>query len=304
MSIKRTVLAAAVAAATLPAAVSANDVDVYGRLNLTLQATDVAGESETKVASHSSRFGVKGSHEISAGLEAFYQAEWGLSVTGSDPFSNRNQFIGLRGDFGSTTIGRRDTALKLSQGKVDQFNDFDGDLGKVMGGEVRASQQVSYATPTIAGMFKGEVTYLTENGNGENGFSVAAMAGDANYKAQPFYAAIGYDSEVSDRDILRVTAGGKLAGVELGFMFSDEEVVSSGASGDAILVSAAYGLGNTKLKAQFVDGDVPGKANTSYSVGAEHKLSSAMRLNAYYTGLEFDGADDDSYFAVGVRYDF
>ncbi|GAA4901224.1 porin [Ferrimonas pelagia] len=306
MSIKRSVLAAAVVAAVVPTAASATDVDVYGRLNLTLQANDIDGESETKIASHSSRFGVRGSHEISAGLEAIFQAEWGLNVTKDPAFSNRNQFIGLKGDFGMTTIGRRDTALKLSQGKVDQFNDFDGDLGKIMGGEVRASQQVSYATPVIADLFRAEMTYLTDDANGDHGVSVAATVGDANYKKQAFYGAVAYDSEVSDRDILRITAGGKIAGIELGAMYSDEEVVSSGAQGDAFLISAAYGFGDTKVKAQFIDGDIPGKANTSYSVGAEHKLSKQLRLNAYFTGLEFDAADrdDDRYVAVGLRYDF
>ncbi|MBY5992770.1 porin [Ferrimonas balearica] len=312
MSLKRTFLAAAVAAATLPATAAA-DVNVYGRLNLTAQYADLGGDDSdgtTRVATHSSRLGVKGSHQISEGLEAIYQAEFGIDVTADDVFSNRNQFIGLKGDFGMTTIGRRDTALKLSQGKVDQFNDFEGDLNALFRGENRASQQISYATPTIANLFRAEVTYVTEDAksqNGDSGFSVAGMFGDANYKKQPFYAAVAYDSEVLGWDVLRVTVGGKIAGIELGAMYNDQERVDSSESFDGFLVSAAYSLGDTKLKAQYQDADGSNKfadSGSVYSVGAEHKLSKQMRLNAYYTGTSYDSADNDSVLAVGLRYDF
>ncbi|MBW3163992.1 porin [Ferrimonas balearica] len=311
MSMKPTLIAAALSALTLPATATAADpLQMYGRLNLVLQANDIQGESETRVGSYSSRVGIKGSHQINESLEAFYQAEWGLNVTeGEETFTHRNQFIGLRGDFGTTTIGRRDTALKRSQGKVDQFNDFEGDFNKIMSGEVRASQQVSYATPRLADLFTAEVTYLADDGNkGEHGFSAALMAGDASYRKQPFYAAVAYDSEVAQRDVLRVTAGAKLAGIELGAIYSDEEVVAgelNGASGDAFMVSAGYQIGNGKIKAQYADGDVPARANTSYSVGGEYRLSKQMKVNAYYTTLEWDSKDeDDSYLGLGLQYDF
>ncbi|MBY6186226.1 porin [Marinobacter hydrocarbonoclasticus] len=312
MSLNRTFLAAAVAAAILPATAAA-DVNLYGRLNLTAQYADLGGDTsdgETRIASHSSRIGVKGSHEIADGLEAIYQAEFGLNVTGGDVFSNRNQFIGLKGDFGMTTLGRRDTALKLSQGKVDQFNDFEGDLNALFRGDNRAAQQVSYATPTIANLFRAEVTYVAEADDkqgGDSGFSIAGMFGDANYKKQPFYAAVAYDSEVAGWDVMRITVGGKIAGIELGAMYNDQEKVNSTESFDGFLVSAAYSIGKTKLKAQFQDADGSNKfadSGSVYSVGAEYKLSQQMRLNGYYTGTSYDTEDNDSVFAVGVRYDF
>ncbi|GAA4877734.1 porin [Ferrimonas pelagia] len=312
MLIQRTALATALLAATLPASVMANTADIYGRLVLTMQANEIAGDSETKIASHSSRFGVRGGHEISAGLEAIYQAEFGMGVTSSTSFSNRNQFVGLKGDFGMTTIGRRDTALKMSRGSVEQFLTYDGDLNKTMGGEVRADQQVSYSTPVIADLLRGEVTYLADDGNGEHGASMAAMLGDPRYAKQPFYAAVAYDSEVANRNILRLTVGGKIAGVEVGAIYSDEEIVNegdsagaSGASGDAFLVSAGYDLGQYRIMAQYSDGDVPGKANTTYTLGGEYRLSKQLRVNAYYSGVEFDSRDeDDRYLAAGLRYDF
>ncbi|SHI22687.1 porin [Ferrimonas marina] len=309
MKLKYAPVAAALAALSLPSTALADTPELYGLLNLTAQANEVAGNSETKVASHGSRFGIRGSHELSANLEAIYQAEFGLRVTDGDPLSHRNQFIGLKGDFGMTTVGRRDTALKRSRGNVEQFLTFDGDLNKTMGGEVRAGQQVSYTSPRIANLLMAEITYVAENGNnGDSGLSSALMLGDARYQLQPFYAAVAYDSKVANRDILRATVGGSIAGFELGAIYSDEEIVDgdeAGASGDAFLVSANYTIGKTKLKVQYSDGDVPGKANTSYTLGGEYRLSTPLRVHAYYTGVEWDSRDnDDRYLAVGLQYNF
>ncbi len=310
MSIKRTVLAAVVAAAALPAAA---EIDLYGRLNLTLQAADLGGddsESTTRIASHSSRFGVKGGHALSDNLEAIFQAEWGLNVVDGDVFSNRNQFIGLKGGFGLATLGRRDTALKRSQGKVDQFSDYEGDINALFRGENRVAQQVSYMTPRLADLFVAEVTYVAEADSKqgeESGVSIAAMVGDAGYKKQPYYVALAYDSKVQGYDVTRVTVGGKIVGIELGAMYNDQEQVDGPESFDGFMVSAAYGFGDTKVKAQFQDADGSNKfadAGSVYSIGAEHKLSKQMRVNAYYTGANYDQQDNDSVFAVGLRYDF
>ncbi|GAA5185940.1 porin [Ferrimonas gelatinilytica] len=313
MSITRTLLATAVAAAFIPGTVSADELSVYGRLNLTLQAAELGGdesESTTRITSHSSRFGVKGGHALSDNLEAIFQAEWGVNVVEGDVFSNRNQFVGLKGGFGLATLGRRDTALKRSQGKVDQFSDYEGDINALFRGENRVAQQVSYMTPTLAGLLALEVTYVAEADSkqeDESGVSIAAMIGDADYKKQPYYVALAYDSKVQGYDVSRVTVGGQIAGVELGAMYNDQEAINGAESFDGFMVSAAYSFGKTKVKGQFQDADGSNKfadAGSVYSVGVEHKLSKPLRVNAYYTGTSYDVQDDDSVLAVGLRYDF
>ncbi|MEC9319044.1 MAG: porin, partial [Pseudomonadota bacterium] len=97
---------------------------VYGRANVGLLYSDIADQDDTEVKSYSSRFGLKGLQSLDNNLEVFYQFEWGVDLAGfdeDDSISDRNQIVGLRGDFGTVMLGRYDTFLKDSQGAIDQF---------------------------------------------------------------------------------------------------------------------------------------------------------------------------------------
>jgi predicted porin len=145
----KTLLACAVTAATASTAYAADPLQVYGKLNVSAQSNDVAGETETTIQSNASRFGVKGNFDLGNDLEAFYTIEYEVD-TGDDVkenFKARNQFVGLQGDFGLVSVGRNDTVLKISQGKVDQFNDLVGDVKNVFKGENRMAQTATYMTP-------------------------------------------------------------------------------------------------------------------------------------------------------------
>jgi len=123
---KKSLIALLIAGATFPA--FANDdgtLTVYGRANVSLQSNDTGNGSDTDVVSNSSRFGFKGAAELKNDLEVFYQLEFGVDLADSsdndDAVSNRNQVVGLRGNFGEVMVGRYDTFLKDSQGSVDAF---------------------------------------------------------------------------------------------------------------------------------------------------------------------------------------
>ena len=87
------------AVAPTPATAS-TEVDVYGRINLTLQNSDEAVGEEVELRNNSSRVGVKGEKALSAGLKAIYRLEFGVNIDGEsdeDTFTHRNQFVGLEG---------------------------------------------------------------------------------------------------------------------------------------------------------------------------------------------------------------
>lgn len=62
----KTLLVSALTAASLASAQAAEPLTVYGKLNVTVQSNDEAGESETVVQSNASRLGVKGAFELSS----------------------------------------------------------------------------------------------------------------------------------------------------------------------------------------------------------------------------------------------
>lgn len=302
----KTLLVSALTMASLASAQAAEPITVYGKLNVSVQNNDEAGESETVVQSNASRLGVKGAFELSSSLEAFYTIEYEVN-TGDDAKENflaRNQFVGLKGNFGAVSVGRNDTMLKIAQGKVDQFNDLSGDLKSLFKGENRIEQTVTYVSPSFGG-FKVGATYAAEGAKaqaGEDGFSLAAMYGDAGLKKTNFYASVAYDSEVKGYDILRATVQAKLAGLILGGMYQQEEKSVNGDSKSGYLVSAAYNISDVTLKGQYQDMEDKGD---SWSIGADYKLGKPTKLFAFYTSRDMEAAEDtDNYIGVGIEHKF
>ena len=310
----KTLLASALATATLSSAYAADPLTVYGKLNVTAQSNDEGDESTTTIQSNASRFGVKGAFELSSSLEAFYTVEYEVDTGDSDKenFKARNQFVGLRGNFGAFSVGRNDTMLKASQGKVDQFNDLSGDLKNLFKGENRIEQTATYITPSFSG-FKVGVTYAAEGASSQytqDGFSVAAMYGDSGLKKSPIYASVAYDSDVKGYEVVRATVQGKIAGFKLGGMYQQQEATYA-SDGTAIvdaesqtgyLLSAAYQIDAVVLKAQFQDMEDKGD---SWSVGGDYKLGKPTKLFAFYTNRSFENVDnDDNYFGVGLEHKF
>lgn len=302
----KTLLASALASATLSSAYAAEPLTVYGKLNVTAQSNDEGDDATTTIQSNASRFGVKGAFELSSTLEAFYTVEYEVD-TGSDVSENfkaRNQFVGLKGGFGAFSVGRNDTLLKISQGGVDQFNDLSGDLKNLFKGENRLAQTATYLTPSLGGFVLG-ATYAAEGDaaqKGEDGYSLAAMYGDAKLKKSPFYAAVAYDSDVKGYDILRASVQGKVAGLVLGGMYQQEEKSVDGDSKAGYLLSAAYQISEVTLKGQFQDMEDKGD---SWSLGADYALGKPTKVFAFYStrSLEVE-TNDDNYIGVGLEHKF
>ncbi len=318
----KTLLASALASATLASAYAAEPLTVYGKLNVSAQSNDENGDATTTIQSNASRFGVKGDFELSSSLTAFYTVEYQVDTgnASSDNFTARNQFVGLKGDFGSFSVGRNDTLLKISQGGVDQFNDFmnSGDLAKLFKGEVRAAQTATYLTPSF-GDFVFGVTYVAEGNDvksqfAQDGFSAAAMYGDAKLKKTAVYAALAYDSDVSGYEIVRASLQTKLAGITLGGMYQQQEqtykynattgqpVEVSADSATGYLLSAAYDINAVTLKTQYQDMEDLGD---SWSVGADYSLGKPTKVFAFYTNRSLEAnTDDDKYIVVGLEHKF
>ena len=236
------------------------DVDIYGKANVTVQSSDDGEGSFTEIKSNASRLGVKGSEKINDSLEAVYKFEFQVDVSDADSkgdnddnISARNQYVGLKGAFGQVVIGRNDTALKQSQGKLDLFNDLEGDIKNVFKGENRLGNTVSYSSNSYEG-FKVLATFVAEDDvDADNGYSMAVTYGDVALKKSAVYASIAADSEVNGYDVVRASIQGKVENFKLGAMYQTQEAVDGSAEADGYLLNAAYSMGNNTFKVQYQD---------------------------------------------------
>jgi len=287
----------------LVGAVQADPLTVYGKINVTAQSSDDGAGRFSELKSNASRFGVKGDYKLEDDLTLIYQLEWEVDLTDEANEKNlkgRDQFIGLTGSFGTIKAGRNDTALKLSQGKLDLFNDYEADIKTLWKGENRMNNSLVYITPKFAG-FSLLVTHIMEDSEkGQDGQSVALMYGDDSLKDSPIFASVSMDNDVNGYDSSRLFVQGKVASIKLGAGLQQQEVMTGGTKEDGYLLNAAYPLKKFELKAQYQTLE----DHDGYSLGADYKIGKETKLFAWYSSFDFFNKADTDYLAVGIEHKF
>jgi predicted porin len=331
------VLSLAIAAALVAPAAAMADATLFGKAHFIIQNYDNGSQDEWSVDSIHSRVGVKGSEDLGDGLTAVYHFEFKVeqdSTSGTtEGLSDRNQFIGLAGGFGTVLLGRHDTPLKMSQGKFDQFGDLPyGDITSVIPGEDRVDNVIAYVSPAMGGLtFVGA---LVSGESGDTGGTLGAtteLTGVADhyslaglYSNGPIFASLAYNrydlgvQANAQPNLMRATFIWNGGNWQVGGMFSSMDLDTGEAIGetDAYGVSGNIKVGaNGKVKAQYLIGDsLRANANdhpavsgfspnvtvgygndeaTQYSIGYEHALSKRTTLHAGYTALETDSKSTD-----------
>lgn len=342
---------AVTAAVAMPGLALADGPTVYGKMNLSLENVDVdaayaeEGGPETSadrwdVLSNASRFGVKGDAKINSMLKATYLIEWEVSGEGDAPdMGQRNRSVGLAGNFGALDVGKFDTPLKVSQGKVDQFNDLSGDLKHVLVGEDREEDIIQYSTPTMSGLqaklavMPGE-QYDVGQDDANDGFADAISA-SVSFTQDALYVALAHDSDVvtdaylglddpseteaSDvlakdsaaMDTTRLVGQFTTGPLQLGLMYqmsessdsvvldSIDEDIALDVEQDGFLLSGAYTIGQTVLKAQYTssttefspadfDGNTLESDAEMIGLGVDQKLSAQTTVFGYYNMLSYE----------------
>ena len=222
-----------------------------------------------------------------------------------DNISARNQYVGLKGAYGQVVVGRNDTALKQSQGKLDLFNDLEGDIKNVFKGENRLGDSITYTSKTYEG-FKLLATFIAEDDvDADNGYSLAVTYGDVALKNSAIYASIAADSEVNGYDVVRASIQGKVENFKLGAMYQTQETVDGSAEADGYLLNAAYSMGKNTFKVQYQAMDFDDSDDkTAVSVGVDHKFNKNIKVFGFYSSFDMDNNVDQDYVGLGMEYKF
>lgn len=335
---KKHALALAILSPLVAAPAFAEGPTLYGKLNVTLDKvendTGAAATSTDAFSlnSNASRIGVKGDFETGIqDVKVLYYAEFGVkaddgAANGVSPFSQRNIWVGVKGDFGTVRAGKIDTPLKDSQGKVDQFNDLAADVQNLAAGEVRLDNVVIYSSPKIAdavtlnlAFAPGELRDL-DNADGDANTATGREDGVADitsvsvvYEKDALYAALALAQNNSGSgnndgfgdidgatagtqsaaDIVRLTVGWKADAWEAGLLYQTAENVGGAApAGEdaAWLLSGAWKHDKWKFKAQLGsnEGDTSKNERSLVALGADYALGKNTTLFGYGAEIEND----------------
>jgi len=282
------------------ATAQAKDWEIYGKINVSAQQSDEGEGSFGELKSNASRFGIQGDYALEEGLTLIYQLEWEVDPSDEANEKNiksRNQFIGLQGVFGTVTAGRHDTALKMSQGKLDLFGDYEADIKTLWKGENRMSDSVAYSSPSFQS-FKLLLTHVIEDeADAKSAQSYAVVYGDESLKESDWYGSVAMDSEMNGYDASRATVQFKVADFKLGAMVQQQEEVETGEKSDGYMANIAYPLNKWELKAQYQTLE----DDKGISAGADYKLGKNTKLFGWYSSFDFDSKVEA---AVGIEHKF
>jgi predicted porin len=298
-------------------------IDFYGKLNISLQATEEKGESFNELKSNASRVGVKGKYYLDNGLTAIYKLEWQVNVNDDtkDTLTARNQWVGIKGGFGELTVGRSDTTLKVSQGKFDLFNDYEGDLKNLFIGENRTADSVTYKSRNFNNIKFLASYIISDDKDLSDPFSIGVHFGDGSLKKTDFFVSLSHDQNMQGKSAIyettRLVGMYKFGDLRLGAILTESEISDVfeksaldfiGQSENGYAVNASYKLGDALAKVQYQEF----AGADAINFGVDYKLGKSTKVFAWYTdreGLSFDGetikkATEGTYFAIGMEQKF
>lgn len=305
---QRSLIIAAALASFGASAFAQSTVNVYGRLNLTIERQKSGnGPNDWVMQNNSSRFGLRGSEDLGGGLKAGFEIEHGFNpATGAQSQTNfwaRQSEVRLSGGFGMVRLGNfTSEAYYATADYVGMHNHDTGTSSDALYTYLgRDTNKIAYRTPSIGGA-KFEVAITEAGANPDRTIDLAA-----NWDSGPLQLGAGYQKDGSNNQFAvrglyemgALTFGGYVQRADL-------DVVGRRT---AFRLAAAYAIGNTSLHADFGSAGDYSNVNNSgakqFTLGANYNLSKRTKVYTFYTKLDSDIASNDfSSVAVGVRHNF
>ena len=334
---KKSILALAVATALAAPLAAQADTILYGSARVSIDYNDEDStdpldnnDGNWDVTNNSSRLGVLGSEDLGGGLSAVYQYEFGVDVTegkGQNFESNRPKFVGLKGNFGTLTLGTQETPYYHVAGIVDIFNS-DKTLGATawLGGSFngfalnptndrdfgdgnlfRLDNSLYYSTPDFNG-FTGEVMLVM---NGANAFNGGAGYSDnidiwniaAKYSNGPFFAGVSYIALDGNSDV--PLGGGVSIDLDL-----DQWNVGLGYTSGPFNIGLIYEQGTLNEFGLYSNASVNGvqiggdDASNIYVTGSYAFGNNVISAGYGYLDPGTEGVDSFDNYLVGYQYNF
>jgi predicted porin len=309
-------------------AVSASNVTVFGKVLMSIDNTD-NGSSDTTMNSQPGygSVGVRGSEDLGNGLTAMFMLDYGINPSKADGLTGRDQWVGLKGDFGTVRFGSISHNYKQSGADIDPMwrTSLDTRLrGQLSGlhsgrgdnGQGRATNTVRYDSPSFNGA-KVVANYTLDRGTGaedNDGFGIGL-----HYNQGGIYAAFDYltNDNGTDDDAWKLSGKYTMDAFALyghyeegGLVFATFDGAGNATSGNdggnLWHLGASYTMGSTMFYGAFGQGDEDiGSAGEydTWTLAVNHKLSKRTSVYTGFSRVDYDAGDDDL-FTVGMVHNF
>ena len=329
-----TVAIAAGVAATSLAAIA--DVKVYGRVEVEFISLDnnVANDESTVSDPGQSRWGIKATEKLGGGMTGIAVLEYSADPADGGE-GDRQQFVGLKGNFGTFAMGSFNGAYKTTGGvALDPFNatflEARGNGGQAQGAMGASSfvrNAMTWISPSVNGI-TAQVVVADENASGAgNDWQVAV-----NYKNGPMWGFVAHSesagSGAAGADASLTKIGGRMSMANHTFwvQYEDDDGGLNATSdrtttggdgmtdpgtqnGEIFLVGYQMKLGKNEIVVQYGESDydtIEG-SGTYTMVGARHRFSKTTSIYGGWRQTDDDSAtatDEIDVIGFGIRKDF
>ena len=327
-------MAAVLAAGT---AFAQSSVQVYGRVNTSVERQKVSGtDAEYVMQNNSSRWGIRGTEDLGGGLKGLFLLESGFgsddgALTQAGAIFGRESWVGVEGNFGRVRLGNMG-ATAAYYATADYISMHNHDTGTSSDALYLfpgfKQNTISYNTPSFGGLVV-ETQFGLKEGGAKNTAQIVA-----NYDRGPLHLGASYLQGPTTVDGTTFNGGkeyGLRALYELGpvtvgayFIRNNLDDSTDGtpdAKRNAYRLAAMYTFGGSEIHANVGYADkfkvggtkIDDSDAMQYTVAYNYNLSKRTKVYAFYSKVNnkvnsgyFTGTDnaDFSSVAVGVRHNF
>ena len=311
---KRTLLVAALATLASSAALAQSSVTIYGRLNLTVEQTELNGRKLKVENNNASRLGFKGTEDLGGGLRAGFQLEHGFSPDTGLPASSfwgRQSEVNLGGGFGTVRLGNfTSEAYFATSDYIGMHNHETGTSSDALYAYIgRNTNKVAYRTPEfVKGLTLEGAVSASEGGGRIRNYDFAG-----NWQIGALHLGLGYEkagtATVSAKQVA-VSGLYEFGSFILGGMVQRDTNAYGSGNRTNFRVSAAYILCQSEFHANVGKaGDYSNRSDSGakqYTLAYNYNLSKRTKVYGFYTKVADSGTlyGDFSSIAIGVRHNF
>ena len=304
------------------------DGEVYGRLNVTREEVKnrLTHENEMETNTYFSHVGLNVNHDLNDTFTAFGKLEYVLLKDNEsehfefDRFETALVFVGIESKYGTVTYGDNEPPMKLSQYRVDVFNDHQGDIKYFIPGETLSSKLLTYKTPK----FFDVVTFIGGTVLGDKGdkkpFKSTSSA--VHIDLGRAYFAMGYEKDVQSGnliqqklDTLRLSSQYNFDHVQLGALYQKSQNGKSfktDYSAESWLVSWLWNINSFDIKSQFgrtkEEIDHVSSERQQWTFGVDYSFTEYLKLVSYYSSLSNKTTSlylsDERRLGAGLEFNF
>lgn len=300
--------------------------ELYGDFRYSHNRADAGDSAHWAGANNASRLGLRA--EVGRrGLTVFADLQAGIDVGPDDAgaFTPRYYFAGVRGGFGSVTVGSHSTAYKMAGLRLDPFYDTSTlsagggvpSTGLFAGASFGLSnltngwtqRTLAYSSPTFRGLTLNAATYLDTESDHDFGFGLGYQ--EHGFQGGLQYYGVGggrtWAQAAGVEDAVRAHASYRGGRWSVGASFEHVEAESGPAQEFLFAAATVEATPQLTLAAgvgHVGEGAIQPTEGTGLHAGVFYALHPQAQVHALYSRLDPASGPDRGNLALGLTYHF